>query len=245
MGFWSDLFGSGSGANPYKAAAPWMGQVPGTIDQYYNPYIQMGDVGRGQMGELAEDYRGMLGGLDSGLGDELTGQYRQMAQDPAAYQQQLGAGFQADPGYQWDRDQQLQAQNQAMAAGGMSGSPQSQQFAQQLASHLADQQYGNYMNRQFGISGAGLQGLGGQQDVGLGMAYKGLQGLGDIASQNLQYGYGGSTQAQQGMSDYLYNRANLAAGQAQDKRNRSQGLLGGALGLFSKPLSALGSAIGL
>ncbi len=234
MGFWSDLFGSSG--NPYKAAAPWEAQVPGTISQAYDPYIQMGDVGRGQMGELAQDYRGMLGGLDSGRGDELTGQYRQMAQDPAAYQQQLGAGFQADPGYQWDRDQQLQAQSQAQAAGGMVGSPQHEQLAQQLASHLADQQYGNYMNRQFGIAGAGMQGLEGQQDVGLGMAYKGLQGLGGLASQNLQYGYGGSTQAQQGMSDYLYNRANLSAGQAQDRRNRSQGLLGGFLGGLSGAL---------
>ncbi len=236
MGFWSNLFGSSSHTNPYKAAAPWVDQVPGTLGQYYDPYVQMGDVGREQAGELAGDYRGMLGGLDPARGDELTGQYRQMAQDPAAYQQQLGAGFQADPGYQWDLDQQMQAQNQAQAAGGMSGSPQSQQMAQQLASHLANQQYGNYMNRQFGISGAGLQGLEGQQDVGLGMAYKGLQGLGGLESQNLQYGYGGSTQAAQGMSDYLYNRANLSMGQAQDARNRRQGFLGGVLGGLSGAL---------
>lgn len=196
MGFFSDLFGSSERANPYKAAQKYMGQIPGQLHQYYDPYIEMGGTGREQMGDLYQ-------------------QYGAMAQDPGAYQAQLGAGFQEDPGYQWNVDQQLQAQNQAMAAGGMSGSPQSQQFAQELAGHLANQQYQQYMQNQMGIAGTGLQGQTG------------------IAGTNLGYGYGASGQIAQNMQDYLYNRANLAAGGAQDYRNRLQGGVGAGIGLLS------------
>lgn len=193
MGFFGDLFGGGK-ANPYKQAAPYYEQIPGQLHQYYDPYVEMGGTGREQMGDLYQ-------------------QYGAMAQDPGTYQAQLGAGFQADPGYQWNLDQQLQAQNQAMAAGGMSGSPQSQQFAQQLAGNLADQQYQKYLQNQMGIAGTGLQGQQG------------------IAGKNLQFGFGASDQMAQNMQDYLYNRGNLAAGRAQDYRNRLQGGIGAGLGL--------------
>jgi hypothetical protein len=190
MSFWTDLFGGSSKSNPYKAAEPWMNKIPSSSEQYYKDYMQMGDTGR----------QGM---------DELSSIFHQMGLDPGAYQQQLGSSFQADPGYGWDLDQQMQAGNQAMAAGGMLGSPQHQQFSQQLASHLANQQYNNYLNNQMKIAGAGQQ------------------GMGDIASQNLQYGYNSSNQMAQNMSDYFYNRANLAASKAQDYRNRHQGFWGG------------------
>ncbi len=206
MGFFSDLFGGGK-ANPYKQAAPYYEQIPGQLHQYYDPYIEMGGTGREQMGDLYQ-------------------QYGAMAQDPGAYQAQLGAGFQEDPGYKWNLDQQLQAQNQAMAAGGMSGSPQSQQFAQELAGHLADQQYQQYMQNQMGIAGTGLQGQTG------------------IAGTNLQFGFGASDQMAQNMQDYLYNRGNLAAGRAQDYRNRLQGGIGAGLGLGSSLLGGLGRSTG-
>lgn len=206
MGFFSELFGGGR-ADPYKAGAKYMKQIPGQLHQYLDPYIGMGDVGREQFGDLYQ-------------------QYGAMAQDPGAYQAQLGAGFQEDPGYQWNLDQQLQAQNQAMAAGGMSGSPQSQQFAQQLAGHLADQQYQQYMQNQMGIAGTGLQGQQG------------------IAGTNVGMGYGASGQMAQNMQDYLYNRANLAASGAQDYRNRLQGGVGSVLGLGSSLFGGLGGSTG-
>lgn len=206
MGFFSDLFGGGR-ANPYKQAAPFYEQVPGQLHQAYDPYIGMGDTGREQMGDLYQ-------------------QYGSMAQDPGAYQAGLGASFQEDPGYKWNLDQQQQAQNQAMAAGGMSGSPQSQQFSQQLASHLADQQYQQYMQNQMGIAGAGLQGQQG------------------IAGTNLGMGYDASSQMGQNMQDYLYNRGNLAAQQGQDYRNRLQGGIGGLLGLGSNLLSGFSGSRG-
>lgn len=206
MGFFNELFGGGR-ANPYKAGAKYMSQIPGQLHQYLDPYIGMGETGREQMGQLGEDYRGMF-------------------DDPAAYQARLGAGFQEDPGYDWNLDQQLQAQNQAMAAGGMSGSPQSQQFAQELASHLANKQFQQYLQNQAGIAGTGLQGM---------------QGLADT---NVRSGYGASGQMAQNMQDYLYNRSNLAGAQAQDYRNRLQGGAGSILGLGSSLLGGPRGPIG-
>ena len=127
-----------------------------------------------------------------------------MAMHPGQVQSGLGAGFQQSPGYQWNVDQQLQAGNQAMAAGGMSGSPESQQFSQDTANNLANQQYQQWLNNQMKIGGAGLQG-----------------------EQGLEtQGYGASRQMSQNLTDYLYNRGNLAGAQAQNKRNMTMGGMG-------------------
>lgn len=254
MSIFSNLFGGSHHTNPYKAAVPYLEQVPGALTQYYDPYVQLGQQGQQLQPELADDYRGLLSGFQAGLDPQLSQQYSSMAMDPNAYYSSLASGFQGtpfqeDPGYQWNLDQQLQAQNQAMAAGGMTGSPQHQQLASQLASNIANQQYGNWQNRQdqlfrdyignqLGIAGAGLSGLQSQQQTGIGRGMQlgqlGLQGLANLASQDLGYGYGASTGLGQRMADYWGQRAGLASGQAQDLRQRQQGILGGALGLGSK-----------
>ncbi|WP_299079142.1 hypothetical protein [uncultured Paraglaciecola sp.] len=169
----------GSSSNPYDQSAEYFDQIPGIQQQYLGPYSQMGQT--------------LLPQLHQGYGA--------MALHPSQVQAGLGQGFQEDPGYQWNVDQQLQAQNQAMAAGGMSGSPESQQFAEQTADQLANQNYNQYLNRNMKIAGSGLQG-----------------------EQGLEtQGYGASNQMAKNMTDYLYNRGNLAGAQAQNKRNMMWG----------------------
>lgn len=232
MSFLSNIFGGSKRTNPYKAGMPYLQQVPGVVGRYYNPYIQMGDTGRDLMGDLQGQFSGLLPG--SQLGDI----FRSMATDPASFQSQLGAGFQASPSYQFDRDQQLDAQSRALAAGGMLGSPEHTQMAQELANNLANREFGNYLGRQLGILGAGLSGLQRQQQLGLG-------GLQDLMTTGLNMGFGASDRAAQTLVDNLMQQANFAAGQAHDRRNREQGALGTALGVFSKPLSSVGHFLGL
>jgi hypothetical protein len=167
------------GNSPYDAESEYVDQIPGIQQQYLGPYSQMG--------------QNLLPQLHQGYGA--------MALHPSQVQAGLGQGFQQDPGYQWNLDQQLQAGDQAMAAGGMSGSPESQQFSQQTANNLANQQYNQYFNRNMKIAGSGIQGEQGLENQG----------------------YKASNQMANNMTDYLYNRGNLAGAQAQNKRNMMWG----------------------
>lgn len=179
------LFGSKS--NPYDAAAEYMDEIPGVQQEYLGAYNQAGHR----------------------LLKPLIGGYGLMATHPGDVQQAMGQSYQQSPGYQWNLDQQLEAQNQAMAAGGMSGSPESQQFAEQTASHYADNDFNNYLNNQMRIASAGVGGL------------QGIQNQGFKASNNID----------QLMTDYYYNRANLAGAQAQNRNNMIMGGLGLGAGL--------------
>lgn len=167
------------GSNPYKAEAEYLDQIPDELNQNLGPYSQAGQS----------------------ILPYLTGGYAGLAAAPGREQARLGSGFQESPGYQWNMDQQLQAQNQALAAGGMSGSPESQQFAENTAHGLADQDYNDYYNRNYNLMHQGVQGL---------------QGL-ETQGQNA------STQMANNMTDYLYNRGNLAGAQAQHRNNLGWG----------------------
>ena len=186
----------GSNSNPYQQDAQYMDQIPGIQQQYLGPYSQMGQT----------------------LLPQLAGGYGAMTMHPGQIQAGLGSGFQQDPGYQWNLDQQMQGQNQAMAAGGMSGSPESQQFAEDTSGQLANQQYQHYLNNQMKIAGSGLQGEQGLENQG----------------------YRASGQMANNMTDYLYNRGNLAGAQAQNKRNMTMGGIGfGASMLKPTPQSMM------
>jgi hypothetical protein len=83
--------------------------------------------------------------------------------DPTALMQQIGGGYQASPGYQFQLGQAMKGIGQAAAAGGMAGSPMQQQQSGQVAQGLASQDYYNYLNRALGLyqTGAGgYRGLG-------------------------------------------------------------------------------------
>ena len=173
----------GSNKNPEADAMNYYGQIPGMIKPYFNPYIQ---EGRGDLSALHGQVMGMLN-------------------DPSAILAQIGSHYHQSPGYQFGVDQATQGANRAAAAGGMAGSPAEQQ---QLAGHvdqLANQDYGNYMNRALGLHSQGLQGLQGLNQMG----YNAATGLaGDLASNQMNMG----------------NLANLSD---QYKNQQSSGLMSG------------------
>lgn len=177
------LLGSLFGKNPGSAGMDYYKQIPGMIKPYFNPYIQ---EGRGDLSALHGQVMGMLN-------------------DPSAILAQIGSHYHQSPGYQFSVDQATQGANRAAAAGGMAGSAAEQQ---QLAGHinqLANQDYGNYMNRALGLHSQGLQGLQGLNQMGFNAA-TGLAG--DLASNQM-------------------NMGNLAQQQAKYKNAQTGGLLSG------------------
>jgi len=53
MSWMSQAFGGGgSYSNPADAAMPYLEQVPGYVDQYYNPYINMGQTDPAKVKQL-------------------------------------------------------------------------------------------------------------------------------------------------------------------------------------------------
>lgn len=191
---WMNAFGNiggglanlfGGGKNPADAAMGYYNQIPGAMGPYFNPYIQAGRQALGQ----------------------LQGQYGQLINDPTQRLSQIGSHYQQSPGFGFEQQQGLNAITNAAAAGGMAGSPQHQQQAAQLASNLAAQDYGNYMNR------------------ALGLYQTGLSGEGDIN----RMGFGASTDYATDLANSLMNQGNLAyAGQIN--RNQQQGGWGNLLG---------------
>jgi hypothetical protein len=65
--------------------------------------------------------------------------------------------FQANPGYQFNLDQQLQATNRGAAAGGMLASGNLLTALQDRSSQVANQEYGGWLDRLAQQSGQGLQ----------------------------------------------------------------------------------------
>jgi hypothetical protein len=175
----------GGGGNPADAASPYLQQIPGYVHQYMDPYIKGG----------LKDY------------GTLQQQFGQLVSDPHAMYNKLAAGYQQSPGYQYQVDQATQAANRAAAAGGQLGSGAEQTALAQRVSGIANQDFGDYMNRMQGLYGQGLQGLSGLN----------------------QMGFQASGMAMDDLTRALMNQANLAyAGQAN--QNQRAGGIGGAIG---------------
>lgn len=189
--------GSGIGSlfaqNPANAANQYYNQVPGALNQAYGPYMGYGPWAGGQ----------------------LQGQIGNLLSNPGGFINQIGAGYQQSPGFQWQLNQALQAGNQAAGAGGMAGSPMAQQNAMTTATGLANQNYQQYMQNALGAYGLGFGG-----------------------AQNM-YGTGAQLAGQYGsdMASSLMNQGNLAyAGAINQNQARAGGIgsiLGGIGGLFS------------
>lgn len=190
------LFGGNS--NPADAANPYLQQIPGAISPYYNPYMNAGNQALPQ----------------------LQGQYNNLLNNPGGFLNQIGSQYQQSPGFQFALQQALKGSNQAMAAGGMAGSPEAMQQAEQVGTQLGNQDYYNWLQQATGMYGQGLQGEQGLAGMGFGAA----SGMADQVAQAL---------AQQGA--YAY--------QGQAAQNQASGsnfgnILGGAgmlLGAFMKP----------
>lgn len=146
LGLLGGLLGSRANDRANKKTDRMLDQIPNELKQYLLPYI---NAGMGSMGKIG-------------------GEYDKLITDPNAIISQLGSGYQESPGYQWRKEQGLNAITNAQAAGGMAGTPQHQQYAGELAGNLANQDYQNYLNSVLGLYGTGLQGHQGLSEMGAG-----------------------------------------------------------------------------
>jgi hypothetical protein len=221
MGFFSDAFGSG-GSDPAKAADKYLSQIPGTITPYYQPYTQAGGQALGQYGAESN----ALAGMRPDLMQALT----QLLQNPGNVYNQLGQGYQQSPGYEFNKNQNMQAITNAAAAGGMAGTPQHQMQAGAMASDLANQDFNQYLEHVMGLMTRGLSG-------GMGMYEQGFGGLHNLTN----IGYQSSNDLASSLASNLVNQANNAYAGAANKNQRRGGALGAGLGFLG---SLAGGAIG-
>lgn len=203
MGFFQDLFGTSNDAS--KAAAQ---KVQGlqNAQAYAEPLYQQGrsDIasGYGQAQNLFAPIVGQAQAGASAYGD-ITGAAGQAGQDRAR------ALFQTDPGYQFARDEALQA-TQRLNTGGFQGSGNVATALEDRASGLAQQQYNNYVNRLAPYLGYSLGATTGAGGVATGQAN--ALNASDISQANL----GAGIQAGEG--------AATAAGTLGDAATRQAGI---------------------
>lgn len=211
LGMGGMMFGGGLGQllgmkNPSNSAMPYLNQIPGMMQNYYNPYIS---AGQNAMGQLMPQYQNMMAN-----GGTLNNQYSQLVNDPTHMMNQIGSTYHQSPGYQWQVDQATKAANNAAAAGGMLGSPAEQQQLAQNVNGLANQDYYHYMDQGMNSYGQGLQGMQGMFNQGL----QGMQGINEM-------GYGASNSLAENIAQAMMSQAMMKyAGQANQNQSQGGGL---------------------
>lgn len=176
--------------DPSKKAMPYLNQIPGAIKPYYDPFINAGNRALPQ----------------------LETQYNQLMTDPNAIINRIAAGYKQSPGYQWRMNQGMQGIKNAEAAGGMLGTPEHEQEAATLAENLAGQDYNDYMTRELGLYGTGLQG-----ESGL-----------------LEKGYGASGSLADALAQVLAGKSGLAYSGTASLNNMTGSLINGIIAALAK-----------
>lgn len=157
----SDLYKAiqGDWKNPADEAMPGVHGIPDKMSPYFDPFI---DAGKRQI-------------------PGLEGQYGQLTGDPGGFINKMGQGYQQSPGFEFAMKRALGGANQAAAAGGMAGSPQSMEWNQDIASNMASRDYNNWMDRAMGAYGRGLSGQEGLYGKGADMSRDFGQSIGNNA----------------------------------------------------------------
>lgn len=215
------LFGGDNYQNPADSAAPYYNKIPGSIQPYFQPYINAGQNATGDLsGRLAQMTK---------LYPQLAGQFSQLMNNPGGFINKMGAGYQQSPGYQFQTNQALNAANRASAAGGMAGSPQEQQQIAGVTNQLANQDFNQYLGHVLNTYGQGLGGLSGLFD-------KGLQGEQYLA------GLGGDMAGHYGddLANTLMSQGNLAYAGTQNQNQADQSWWGNLGGMITGGLGMLG-----
>lgn len=189
--FGGDLF-----PDPSKSARRELGGIPGVLHEGYDPWI---NAGKGALPTLQE-------------------QFGKLLSDPNALYKQFGAGYQQSPGYQFRQHEGQNAALNAVAAGGMAGSPAHQQQAARISEDIANQDFETYLGHILGLYGQGL---------------KGEEGLGEM-------GFKAGAGLTESMQNYLLNQAMLKALGEITRGNQEQSFLSGITGSLGKIGSLFG-----
>lgn len=169
----------GGGKNPYDEAMPYANQIESGASKYMQPYMDKG-----------------MDALNA-----LIGQYGGLINDPGGMLNKIGAGYQQSPGFQFSLNEAMRQMQNSAASGGQAGSPSTQAMMGQRAMGMANQDYGNYLDRATGM-----------YNQGLGIA-------GNINNQ----GFNASNQMVQALLQQLASQAQLA-GQSANYNNQSTGM---------------------
>lgn len=137
----------GNYQDPGKAAGGWLNQIPGYLNNAFQPW--------------------MTGGLNSF--HQAQGAYGNML-NPTQLMGQIGSQYKASPGYNWQVNQALGAANRSAAAGGMAGTPAEQQSIAQAVNGMAGNNYYQYMQNALGEYNQGAGGLENQANLGFNAA---------------------------------------------------------------------------
>lgn len=176
-----------------KDASHYLEQIPGAVSPYYQPYIGAGNRALPQ--------------LESTYGSLLS--------DPGSSLNKIGAGYQQSPGFKFALQQALQGAGHAAAMGGMAGSPQHEQQNMQLATNLANQDYGNWMDRALGLFGTGVSGEQGLYNTGFGASKSLSDQIAQALASQAQLSYAGDVaqnqQESQGIGSLIGGIGTLAA----------------------------------
>lgn len=186
------------GVNGAQANLDWINKIPDIYKQYLGPYQ---DAGTKALGTYQNQ-------LDS------------LLKDPMGFVNNINAGFQKSPYYNFLTNEMTNASNNAAAAGGTLGTGSHQYELAKLINGLASgeqQQYFNNVMQPFNSA------LSGQQF---------LTGQGYNAGRDIAQGIGGAYQ----------QAGNLAGQQAMAQAGRTGGLLGGVGGLLGG-LGGIGSVV--
>lgn len=218
-GFWANFRNSGALPSIGGALGGFLG---GMGDR--SPY----EAAQGPLSNIpgvAQQYLGPYQKQGQEAGNILQGQYGHLLNDPSGFMDWLTKNYQQSPGYQFQVNQATQAANRAAAAGGNLGSGSEQIGLADVVNNLANRDFQQYLNNQLGIYGMGLSGEQGVENQG----------------------YGASQAMNQDLMDYYATQAQLAAAQAEEKKNQDTGLgssIGSLAGLAASFIPGIGPIAG-
>lgn len=150
MSILDSIFGKRS--NPMDEANKYLGQIPGTGHEFYDPYINQG---RGASNRLGSEYENMLN-------------------DPTGFIDNIMKNYKTSEGYNFQKDQLTKELGNTAAAGGIAGTPLDQMNQGKGIQGLLSQDMQQYLQNALGIH---TQGLGGEE----GIANKGFGASGSLA----------------------------------------------------------------
>ena len=199
------MFGNQNKTNPATQANKALGQIPGQVAPYYQPYVNAGKSAL---------YQGQS-------------QYNTLINNPQEVYDKLGQGYKESPGYQARLAESLKAGTNAAAAGGSLGAGMHQEELMQRAHDISDQDYEAYLNHMLGLYGQGLQGNEGINKMGFDANTSMGNLTGSVTAQQAQNNFSGQQGQNQQRQQNLQNifGGGAAAFQAANNANDYQDYL--------------------
>lgn len=143
--------------NPADDAMPYLDQIPGVGQKYFDPYVQQGQQ----------------------AGQELGGEYDRMTNDPTGFINEIMKNYAPSQGYQTQSDELRKLLSSTAAAGGISGTPYDQHQQGQEIQKLLSGDMQQFLQNALGVYG---QGIGGKQSF-YNKGYDASKELSDLLSQ--------------------------------------------------------------